>query len=76
LEFTQELRVSGKCSLRIEVIQTGTLQDGAQPAINGTSQSSVSALGSCEDFGLPCQVQENLTMERCPPASCTFPNCP
>lgn len=76
LEFTQELRVSGKCSLRIEVIQTGTLQDGAQPAINGTSRSSLSALGNCgDDFGLPCEVQENLQMERCPPASCTFPGC-
>ncbi|HEU5180458.1 MAG TPA: hypothetical protein VFW45_06685 [Candidatus Polarisedimenticolia bacterium] len=68
--------MSGKCSLRIEVVQTGTLQDGAQPVINGTSRSTVSALEGCGDYGLPCEVQENLQMERCPPASCTFPGCP
>jgi hypothetical protein len=75
LSFTQNLLVSPNCTLRIQTVQSGSIQSGDQSVISGTSRSSVSGMGNCGS-GLPCQVQANLMMERCPPASCTFQGCP
>jgi hypothetical protein len=75
LSFTQNLPVSPNCTLRIQTVQSGSVQSGDQSLISGTSRISVSGTGNCGN-GLPCQVQANLLMERCPPASCTFHGCP
>ena len=75
LNFTEEIFVTPNCTLRIQVVQSGSFQGGGSPGITGTSRSTVSGIGNC-GAGLPCEVRENFLMERCPPASCTFPNCP
>ncbi len=75
LNFVQDLFVTPNCSLRIQVTQSGSFEGGGQPVISGTSRSTVSAVGNC-GAGLPCEVRANFLMERCPPASCTFHNCP
>ena len=75
LSFTHTLLVSPNCTLRIQTVQSGSVQSGDQSLISGTSRFSVSGTGNCGS-GVPCQVQANLLMERCPPASCTFNNCP
>ena len=75
LSFTQNLRVTPNCTLRIQTIQSGSVQSGDQSVISGTSRINVSGTGNCGN-GLPCQVQANLLMERCPPASCNFLGCP
>ncbi len=74
LNFTQNLFVSPNCTLRIQTVQSGSVQSSGQSIISGTSRSTVSGMGNCGS-GLPCEVRANLLMERCPPASCTF-NCP
>lgn len=75
LDFTQDLFVSPNCTLRIQVVQSGSLQFDSQPIISGTSRSTLTGIGNC-GAGLPCEVRQDLLMERCPPASCTFNNCP
>ena len=75
LSFTQNLLVSPNCALRIQTVQSGSVQSGDQSIISGTSRITVSGTGNCGN-GLPCQVQANLLMSRCPPASCTFHGCP
>jgi len=75
VSFTQDLPVTPNCTLRIQTVQSGSVQSGDQSVISGTSRINVSGTGNCGN-GLPCQVQANLLMERCPPASCTFPGCP
>ena len=75
LSFTQNLSVNPNCTLRIQTVQSGSVQSGDQSVISGTSRINVSGTGNCGN-GLPCQVQANLLMERCPPASCTFAGCP
>ena len=75
LSFTQNLLVSPNCTLRIQTVQSGSVQNGGQSLISGTSRFTVSGMGNCGS-GLPCEVKANLLMERCPPASCTFQNCP
>ncbi len=75
LDFTRDLVVSGNCTLRIQTVQSGSVQNGGESLISGASRTTVSAMGNCGP-GLPCEVRANLLMERCPPASCTSPNCP
>jgi hypothetical protein len=75
LSFTQNLLVSPNCTLRIQTVQSGSVQNGGESLISGTSRSTVSGMGNCGS-GLPCEVKANLLMERCPPASCTFHGCP
>ena len=75
LNFTQDLLVSPNCTLRIQTVQSGSVQNGGESLISGTSRFAVSGMGNCGS-GLPCEVRANLLMERCPPASCTFQNCP
>ena len=74
LSFTQNLQVSPNCTLRIQTVQSGSVQNGGESLISGTSRSTVSGMGNCGS-GLPCEVNANLLMERCPPASCTFQDC-
>ena len=75
LNFTQEIFVTPNCTLRVQVVQSGSFEGGGSPVISGTSRSTVSGIGNC-GAGLPCEVRADLLMERCPPASCTFHNCP
>jgi hypothetical protein len=75
LNFTQNLFVSPNCTLRIQTVQSGSVQQGDASLISGVSRSTVSGMGKCGS-GLPCEVRTNLLMERCPPASCTFQGCP
>jgi hypothetical protein len=75
LNFTRQVLVTPNCTLRIQTVESGTLQNGGENVISGTSRSTVSGMGSCGS-GLPCEVRANLLMERCPPASCTSQNCP
>lgn len=75
LSFTQNLLVTPNCTLRIQTVQSGSVQNGGQSLISGAGRSTVSGMGNCGS-GLPCEVTTNLLMERCPPASCTFQNCP
>ena len=75
LSFTQDLLVSPNCPLRIQTVQSGSVQNGGQNLISGTSRSTVSGMGNC-GHGLPCEAKANLLMERCPPASCSFQDCP
>jgi hypothetical protein len=75
LSFIQDLRVSPNCTLRIQTVQSGSVQNGGESLISGASRTTVSAMGNCGP-GLPCEVRANLLMERCPPASCTSQNCP
>ena len=74
LSFTQNLLISPNCTLRIQTVHSGSVGNG-ESVISGTSRQMVSALGHCGS-GLPCEVKANLLMERCPPASCNFSNCP
>ena len=74
LNFTQNFHVSPNCTLRIQTVQSGSVESGEQ-TISGTSRSTVSGMGNC-GTGLPCEVKANLLMQRCAPGSCTFQNCP
>ena len=75
LSFTQDLLATPNCTLRIQTVQSGSVQNGGQIVISGASRSTVSGMGNCGS-GLPCEMKANLLMERCPPASCTSQNCP
>jgi len=74
MNFTQSFFVSPNCTLRVQTIQSGSIVDNAQ-SISGTSRSTVTGMGNCGQ-GLPCEVRSDLLMARCPPASCSFQNCP
>jgi hypothetical protein len=75
LSFTREVEVTPNCTLRIQTVQSGSLQNGGDSLISGANRSTVFGMGNCGS-GLPCEVRANLLMERCPPASCTSQNCP
>ena len=75
LDFTRNLHVNPNCTLRIQTVQSGSIQSGDESVISGTSRSTVSGMGNC-GAGLPCEVGGDLLMQRCPPASCTFQGCP
>jgi len=75
LDFTQNIPLSPNCTLRIQTVQSGSVQNGGASLISGTSRFAISGMGSCGS-GLPCEVKANLLMERCPPASCTIQGCP
>jgi hypothetical protein len=75
LNFTHNILVSPNCTLRIQTIQSGSVENANLNVISGTTRFTVSGTGNCGS-GLPCQATANLLMQRCPPASCTFQGCP